>query len=190
MCALAKMNLEGSNVMSRMTLSAFYKFAEQHDGRWEFVGGVPIALASPSSLHQDIAMGLTLAFGNFFKGKRCTPRATSDVKLFDDRDDIRIPDLMVFCDKSKDDGQKYNGAPELVVEIWSSSNRPAERHRKLADYMEAGVQEIWEVFPTEKHVRRHFLNLEGDYDETIYVFGASMESEVFRGLTFDLIDFV
>ena len=180
----------GDAIKRKMTLTEFYKYAEEQEGRWEFINGVPVALASPSSIHQDISMELSGILYSFFKGKRCTPRATCDVKLFNNRDDIRIPDLLVFCDKNMDDGKKLNGAPTLTIEIWSPSNRSWEQDRKRSEYKEAGVGEIWEVNPDTKSVRVWNLNMKGDYTERDFLFGSDMPSEVFKGLVFNLEDFI
>ena len=43
-------------------------------------------------------------------------------------------------------------APELVVEILSESNTPAEMERKRAEYFAAGVLLVWEIDPVRRSV--------------------------------------
>ena len=42
----------------------------------------------------------------------------TDVKLNDTT--IVVPDIFVVCDNSRFDKQRYNGAPDLVIEIVST----------------------------------------------------------------------
>lgn len=46
--------------------------------------------------------------------------APTDVKLNDDT--IVIPDLFVACNPDNFDDQKYNGAPDWIIEIVSPNN--------------------------------------------------------------------
>ena len=184
------MNLDGSSARKKMSLEEFYNFAESADGRWEFISGVPVALASPSDKHQAIVAEMSGVLWQYLKGKKCQYRPGMDVKLFNDSDDIVIPDLLVFCDGDQNDGKRINGAPTLVVEVWSPSNKAADRHGKLAMYMESGVDEIWEIYPEKNFARRHTAIGKGEYSEVSIPFWNIATSECFPGLFFDLSKFL
>lgn len=63
-------------------------------------------------------------------------------------DTVRGPDVS-FVSKTRlegfDDRRFFRGAPDLAVEILSPSNRPAEIHAKVADYLAAGARLCWVV---------------------------------------------
>ncbi len=45
--------------------------------------------------------------------------------------------------------------PDLVVEVLSESNRPAEMARKRSDYFTAGVKQIWEIDPATETAKMY-----------------------------------
>lgn len=71
---------------------------------------------------------------------------------------MRIPDVsFVRAERVDPDPHSYYyGAPDLAVEIISSSEKPHEIAEKLADYLTYGVQQVWLVYPESKQVAVHF----------------------------------
>lgn len=128
--------------------------------RYELYDGIPVAMASPSDVHQDILGELYWQINSYLRGKQCKVFfAPFDVRLFEkpgdtpkDVDTVVQPDLMVVCDRSKIDRHGIHGAPDLVVEITSPSTRRYDRLLKLDRYMRAGVREYWIVDPAERQV--------------------------------------
>ncbi|MGO9260392.1 MAG: Uma2 family endonuclease [Bryobacteraceae bacterium] len=70
----------------------------------------------------------------------------------------RVPDLVVFEIGTivETDG-RIHSAPQLVVEVLSPSNTPAEREEKLADYAALGVPEAWVLAPEARTVEVLYL---------------------------------
>ena len=66
-----------------------------------------------------------------------------------DDSNIVEPDVFVICDRSKLDGKRAHGAPDLVVEV-VSSNRSDDFVRKLQLYKNSGVREYWIIDPFEE----------------------------------------
>jgi Uma2 family endonuclease len=70
---------------------------------------------------------------------------------------IRIPDA-AFISWDRLPGKRIPDtpipqiAPDLVAEILSQSNTPAEMSRKRAEYFEAGVRLIWDIDPRNRTV--------------------------------------
>jgi len=52
-------------------------------------------------------------------------------------------------------------APDLVVEVVSPNNSAEEVDQKAADWLQAGVQEVWVLFPKTQHV--HIFRTGGGY---------------------------
>ena len=71
---------------------------------------------------------------------------------------IRIPDVAFaswdrFPDRKVPNSPVPAIVPDLVIELLSESNTPAEMERKRAEYFAAGVRLIWEVDPPPRIVR-------------------------------------
>jgi len=65
----------------------------------------------------------------------------------------RVPDLAVLIKSTIVEQDGYiHSAPQLVVEVISPSNTPAEIQEKLEDYASIGVPEAWVFFPETKTV--------------------------------------
>jgi Uma2 family endonuclease len=70
---------------------------------------------------------------------------------------VRIPDV-AFTSWDRIPGRRWPTAPiptlapDLAVEVLSSSNTPAEMARKRLDYFTAGVRLVWEIDPDARTV--------------------------------------
>jgi Uma2 family endonuclease len=72
----------------------------------------------------------------------------------------RVPDLALFRKSNIVEQDGYiHSAPELVVEVLSPSDRPADRQEKLRDYESIAVPEVWVVSPEARTIE--VLLLEG-----------------------------
>lgn len=133
--------------------------------RYELYDGQPVALASPTDVHQIILGELYLQLGNYLKGKKCKAYLSPfDVRLFEqegdspeDVDTVVQPDLMVVCDQGKVDRHGVHGAPDLVIEILSPASTRYDRLVKFNLYQRAGVREYWIVDPSTRTVSVHTL---------------------------------
>jgi len=130
----------------------FALIPEDDDKMYELYNGEIVSQASPSRLHQRIAMKISATIDQYISaqnGKCEVYSAPTDVKLDDDI--VVIPDVFITCDNDKWDEQKYNGAPDFIIEI-VSSNRSDDFVRKLELYQKYGVREYWIVDPESKRV--------------------------------------
>ncbi len=70
---------------------------------------------------------------------------------------VRIPDISFISnarfEKIAFDERIWQVAPDLAVEVLSDANTVEEMDRKLRDYFEHGVQEVWYVEPHLKCIR-------------------------------------
>ena len=145
--------------------------------RVEVFDGIAFDMASPSQLHQSIAMQLSTVINNYILRKKgiCSIfGAPFDVKLSDKPLIIVQPDIMVICDKSKLDSKRCNGAPDFIIEIVSSGNPTDDYIRKLYYYKNYGVREYWMVDPHRKMVivnyfEKNMLDIQYSFDSTIKV---------------------
>ncbi|MCA9162391.1 MAG: Uma2 family endonuclease [Planctomycetales bacterium] len=101
---------------------------------------------------------------------------------------VRLPDV-AFVRWERLPGRKlpslrvFAGAPDLAIEILSPSNRPAEMHRKLVDYFEAGVRLVWYIHP---EARQATIYTAVEQAETIDDRGLLVGGDVLPGFELNL----
>lgn len=146
-----------------------YSFADyliwDEKERIELIAGEPVMQAAPSSEHQIISGELYYQIRRYLEGKNCRVIAAPfAVRLFEKEGDtpdivqtVLEPDISVICDKSKIDHHGCKGAPDMVIEILSSSTVRHDKLVKLNLYQKAGVREYWVVSPEEQSVQVFLL---------------------------------
>ena len=136
----------------------------QFQERVEIIMGKIFPMSAPNTPHQSLSRELTVAFYPYFQEKTCTYFAAPiDVRLPVGKQGntfktVVQPDLCVICDKSKIVTQGIIGAPDLVVEILSPSNRQIEMHEKFEAYQASLVREYWIMHPEEQWMMLYVLN--------------------------------
>lgn len=162
--------------------------------RYELYFGVPVALASPSSIHQDISGEIYFQLKRYLRGKKCRVYyAPIDVRLFEkegdspeDVDFVLQPDLLVVCDERKIDRRGVHGEPDLVIEILSSGTARYDKLIKFNLYQSAGVKEYWIVDPVTRSVCVYVLK-DGSYQAgTLYSGNSHVPVGVLENLEIDL----
>ena len=136
-----------------VTEEMFDELADE-DTRAELIDGVMIVHSPASATHDDVSgfvralmsfyadvKGLGMVLGpdslvHLAAGRKCAP----DV-FFIRQEQVPIPLP-----------KEFEGAPDLVVEVLSPSNRYDDLHDKRAVYRAAGVGEIWFIDPEQYQV--------------------------------------
>ncbi len=78
----------------------------------------------------------------------------------------------------------FDGAPDLLLEILSPSNRAIDLEEKRPAYRAAGIREIWFIDPAEERVLVDRKSGRG-YVEEVYTSGR-VESQVLKGFWLDV----
>lgn len=162
--------------------------------RYELYDGQPVALASPTDVHQRILGELHLQLGMYLRGKKCrTYLSPFDVRLFEregdspkDVDTVLQPDLMVVCDQNKVDRHGIHGAPDLVIEILSPASVRYDRLVKFNLYQRAGVKEFWIVDPATRTVSVYTLEDGAYHAAAVYSSELSVPVGVLDNCNIDL----
>ena len=161
----------------------------QFQERVELIMGKIFPMSAPNTPHQSLSRELTVAFYPYFQEKTCTYFAAPiDVRLPVGKQGntfktVVQPDLCVICDKSKIVTQGIIGAPDLVIEILSPSNRQIEMHEKFEAYQASLVREYWIIQPGEKWMLQYVLS-----ENNLFVLHkkhenlSRLESVIFPGL--------
>jgi Uma2 family endonuclease len=181
--------------MEALKLESYFTYSQyalwEEPVRYELIDGAAYAMATPSWAHQGISMELSWQFRSFLKDKRCKVYAAPfDVCLngLGDRDDTVVqPDLIIVCDRSKLDGNRLNGAPDMAIEILSPSNTRMDLDVKFEKYRQAGVKEYWIVDPVSRTVRVNILK-NGKYIAKTYSDSDIAPVFVLPGLEINLHD--
>ena len=133
--------------------------------RWEIVKGELFMTPAPGTTHQRVSRELMYMLLEYVKQKDSGEvlYAPTDVVL-SDRDVVQ-PDVLYISDSRRSIVTERNvqGAPDLVVEIVSSSTAKLDRVYKRRLYEQYGVQEYWIVDPDAKTVEV-FLLRGGHYE--------------------------
>ena len=165
----------------------------QFQERVEIIMGKIFPMSAPTTLHQHIIGELFFNIYSFFKYTSCNVILSPiDVRLPVGKQGntfktVVQPDLCVICDKSKIVTQGIIGAPDLVIEILSPSNRQIEMHEKFEAYQASLVREYWIIQPGEQWMLQYVLS-----ENNLFVLHKKHEnlsqlaSVIFPGLSVDV----
>jgi Uma2 family endonuclease len=165
----------------------------QFQERVELIMGKIFPMSAPTTLHQHIIGELFFNIYSFFKYTSCNVILSPiDVRLPVGKQGntfktVVQPDLCVICDKSKIVTQGIIGAPDLVIEILSPSNRQIEMHEKFEAYQASLVREYWIIQPGEQWMLQYVLS-----ENNLFVLHkkhenlSRLESVIFQGLIVDV----
>jgi Uma2 family endonuclease len=107
----------------------------------------------PTETHQRVVLNLVRLLDAFVMGHELgTVRfAPLPVRLWPGK--IREPDIFFVAQEHSDRiGERVYGPPDLVVEVLSPGTWRTDRHEKLFEYAQAGVEEYWMVDPDARTV--------------------------------------
>lgn len=141
-------------------------------GRWtELVRGRLVVREPPGTWHGRVSAAVLLVLGAFVKEHRAGTVVAQDTgfRIASDPDTVLAPDV-AFLDPERSKRITRRGyaavAPNLVVEVLSPDDRPADVLEKIAEWLGAGVELAWVVDPERREVRVHradgSLALRGD----------------------------
>lgn len=132
--------------------------------RHELIDGRHFVSPAPDLDHQVITLALASVLREQIQsaGHGMVFIAPTDVHL--DPGTVLQPDVFVLR-ATRDEvagGKKVDRAPELVVEVLSTSTQKRDRGVKLRRYQRAGVAECWLVDPKARTVEQ-FVRVEGEW---------------------------
>lgn len=121
---------------------------------------------APLYIHQKILSTLHLLVGDFVKKNQLGEVLVAPIDVYFDLKNVFQPDILFISNERlkliEEDG--LHGAPDLVVEILSSSTARFDLEEKKDVYERYGVKEYFIVNPETKAVQRFGLN-EGAFGE-------------------------
>jgi Uma2 family endonuclease len=138
-----------------MTAEEFDNYPFEEDKRYELDEGEFIEMTRPAYRHNRVLMRLTLSLGNYFDRQRTGEALLSENLYALSPLTRRAPDIAVILgDRRKElEGAKVIPiVPDIAAEVLSPSETPRMILRKLRQYFEAGVKEVWLIDPESREV--------------------------------------
>ncbi len=136
-----------------MTYQDLLRLPEDHL-RHELIGGEHFVSPSPAVKHQRIVLNLARILSSFARAHRLGEAMVGPLDVLLTEHDVVEPDvLFVSAARANRVQERYvDGAPDLVVEVLSPSNRKLDRTKKHRLYETHGVPEYWIVDPEVESV--------------------------------------
>ena len=161
-----------------------YLASPEIKARYDIIDGEMVMAPSPTSNHQWILGELFASLRDHVMRNNLGRVAFAPLDVIVQQEPLRVrqPDLMFVRDDNRDIiREQVHGAPDLVVEILSPSNRRSDIESKLADYAALGVGESWLLSPQAETVEVLSL-VDGSWiRRNIHGHGDRIESQVFPG---------
>ena len=148
------------------------------DKRVELVRGVLVVREPTGFRHGAVSATLTTVLAQHVQAHRLgrVVAAETGFQLATDPDTVRAPDV-AFVRRERLPSPEPAGfptlAPDLVVEVLSSGDRPGETLAKVGEWLTAGARLVWVVDPARRLARvyRH------DGSETLLTEAESLDGE-------------
>ncbi len=136
-----------------------FEYLEIENGEWvgfdedEYMGGEEHGWIETLILNALTNWVLSNRMGRVYPGD-------TDFVLAGTPDDIQLkrrPDVSFVSDANVKSSKGYiYAAPDLAVEIISPTERPGQIRKKLREYLDHGVKQVWQVYPENREIVVHF----------------------------------
>jgi Uma2 family endonuclease len=129
-----------------------YLLIPEDGKRHEIIDGEHYVSAAPFIRHQDLVVRLTIRIGGFVEAHRLGRFLVAPTAVVLSPHDVVEPDLLFISNERSAIVEEKNvqGAPDLTIEIHSSSSRRIDRGVKKQAYEQWGVLEYWMLDPERK----------------------------------------
>jgi Uma2 family endonuclease len=138
-----------------LTAEEFDNYPFEEDKRYELDEGELIEMTRPAYKHNRILANLQYAVESFLRQNRVGEALISE-NLYALAPLIRrAPDLAIILGDRRaelENAKVIPIVPEIAVEVLSPGESPRMIHRKLRQYFEAGVKEVWLIDPETREV--------------------------------------
>ena len=164
------------------TLDDYYALPDER--KVELIDGTFYDMSAPAVIHQKILGELYILFrecADAHDGQCEVFLSPCDVRLDMDNKTMVQPDLLVICHDYDLDAKRFEGAPDLVLEILSPSTRAKDMLLKLYKYQNAGVREYWIVDPDHERVLVYDFGTDSFYPDQ-YDFESLIPIHISEGL--------
>ena len=137
----------------RFTYEDYKNLPESETKRYELLDGELVMVPAPSVGHQRISRNILVLLWAYLREHPIGEilHAPCDVHM---GDDVVQPDIIYIANEHRDiiKEEEINGAPDMVIEIFSPATVGRDRTYKRTLYARHGVREYWLVDPEERTI--------------------------------------
>ena len=181
--------LAGTTLQDSMPPRTLAEYLAMPDGPpyYEFINGIAHFMASPTTSHQECLLNLAVEMRTFVKKSQLGKVFISPLDVYLSDEEYYQPDMLFVSNERKSIIQeRIHGAPDLVVEVLSSSNAYNDLSHKKRMYEEFSVREYWIVDPLEKSVEILF-NTENGFQIASKAYAKGVvQSQILSGFAVDV----
>ena len=147
-----------------LTYEDYARLTPPDSGNYELHNGQIIYMATPIPPHQIFAINLATEMNVHVRRNKLGRVIAAPMDTFFTLHDTFQPDILFLSNERLYliGDKKIEGAPDLVVEILSPSNKPKEMKHKKSVYEFSGVREYW-VVNLKKQTLTQYENVEGEF---------------------------
>ncbi len=178
--------------MARARIKFTYKDYLQlpEDKRYELIEGEFFMVPSPSWSHQTISTNLFRVLDGYVKSHKLGEVRYAPLDVVLSEENVLQPDIL-FISKERFNiitDKNVQGAPDLVIEILSSTTAEKDKGLKQKLYAKFGVREYWLVDPDKETIEVLTLAEEGFESIKAYQGGEILESPLLKGISLNVTE--
>lgn len=178
-----------TTVIRKVSYEEFQTLPRDGSKRFELIEGEVFMTPSPNTRHQRAVAKLLRRLADFADEHDLGEVFIAPYDIVFTKWTALEPDLL-FIRKERSSiitDANVQGAPDLVIEILSPSNKAYDRKTKLREYEKAGVPELWYLDPEERTGEILNLGSDGRYVVTAALSeNAAVASSVLPGFSITL----
>jgi Uma2 family endonuclease len=140
----------GATTKILLTAEEFDNYPFEEDKRYELDGGELIEMTRPAYKHNRVVQNLNGELLFYFRKTRIG-EVLNPENLFAISPSTRLaPDVAVILGDRREElwnAKVIHIVPDIAAEVLSPNETPSRIHRKLKQYFQAGVKEVWLIDP-------------------------------------------
>jgi Uma2 family endonuclease len=138
-----------------LTAEEFDNYPFEEDKRYELDEGELIEMTRPAYKHNQVMQKLLVELVLYFREHPIGQALISENLYALSPSTRRSPDVAIILGDRQaelENAKVIPIIPEIAAEVLSPSETPRMIHRKMRQYFEAGVKEVWLIDPESKEV--------------------------------------
>lgn len=166
-----------------------YDYQEMREGPpyYQVIEGDLVMSPSPNTFHQIVTGRIYSQILRFLERHPLGEVFIAPLDIFLGETDVYQPDVMFVSNARRsiitDHG--LEGAPDLVIEILSTTTARLDRGAKRKIYARTGVQELWLIDPETKSMAVYRLDEDAETPAATLSANAVFETRLLPGLKFE-----